>query len=673
MTQIKGIKNTSILDFNKISKLVLLFFIALLPIFFAKDIIPDIVQLSGLADQPSPYFIPEYFFLLYIASPVVILSSCLLLLLPGLFISLMLNAAVSVEKWLLYSLGLSIVVISAVIESVEAALLSPLLGDDFLLAVFLISLFCLFLLLIRLRRGSQILFPVMSIETKNLIYSIIIVPFILIAVLTPKLFWENFNGDGMHAYESSRLLLFQAFPFWDPATGALTSFPGITSALFTYPASWFIRIFGEFEVAARLPYILFITALFGAIVTLIKYGKHKQISITEVSLIWAALVIYTITMGYSASYNPYFADFALPATQDTLQILSFLGFIIAFLDKKPGWLLLFVVLTYTSLPSGLLLMFFWCVAVLLLVRPVPWKILFLVAGYILLIIVSSMLFKTYSPFLNSSGEYEISGFLNRFAFLQVSDWRRLTYILVPTGFIPVLALLFWRRQDTVTRAITLVIVVYFLFFYLQAYISLHHFSLVMILPIIVLWRTDIAFNQFYYKYTIILVLTGIIAGLVMAFPDNTQVNTHYRKIGKTMYFDVKGYHEMKPGIFRSIEVMNDIITFGSDVRVPDKLYYMPKILWLYYSQGNIRNNKNNYILKESNKISPSDSGKIYTRNGYSLIIRNLDIMKKDLAIRPDTPPGSRVFTIPRKILFGNGLAKFNKRPYLIDVSTLRKK
>jgi len=673
MTQIHVINNTSILDFNKISKLVLLFFIALLPIFFFKDIIPDIARLSDLADQPSPYFIPEYFFLLYIASPVVILSSCLLLLMPGLFVSLMLNVAVSVEKWLLYSLGLSIVIISVVTESIEAILLSPLLGDEFLVAVFLISVSCLFLLLIRLRRGSQVLFPLMSTESRNVIYSVIIVPFILIAVLTPKLFWETFNGDGMHAYESSRLLLFQAFPFWDPATGDLTSFPGITSALFAYPASWFIRIFGEFEVAARLPYILFITALFGAIVTLIKYGKNKQISILELSLIWAALVIYTITMGYSASYNPYFADFALPATQDTLQILLFLGFIVAFLDEKPGWLLLFSVLTYTSLPSGLLLMFFWCLAVLLIVRPVPWKILFLVTGYVFLIIVSSMLFKAYSPYLNSSGEYEMSGFLNRFAFLQVSDWSRFIYILVPTGFIPVLALLCWRRQDAITRAITLVIVLYFLFFYLQAYISLHHFSLVMILPIIVLWRTDIAFNQSYYKYTTTLVLTGIVAGLVIAFPDNTQVNTHYRKIGKTMYFDVKGYHEMKPGIFRSIEVMNEIITFGSDVRVPESLYYMPKILWLYYSQGNTSNKKNNYILKESNKISPSDVGKIYTKNGYSLIVKSLDVMKNDLAIRPDTPPGSRVFSIPRKILFGNGLAKFNKRPYLIDVSTLRKK
>ena len=120
--------------------------------------------------------------------------------------------------------------------------------------------------------------------------------------------------------------------------------------LFAFPTSWFIRLFGEFEVSARLPYLLFLIAVFGGIQALIAYGQKRSLSLTELALICLGLTAYTFAVAFSATYNPYTADIALPATQDTLLLVCFLGFLLAFLQDERNWAILFLLLTLFSLP-----------------------------------------------------------------------------------------------------------------------------------------------------------------------------------------------------------------------------------------------------------------------------------------------------------------------------------
>ena len=77
------------------------------------------------------------------------------------------------------------------------------------------------------------------------------------------------------------------------------------------------------------------------------------------------------------------------------------------------------------------------------------------------------------------------------AFLRLNDWQRFAFLAVPTGFLPALSLLAWRWQDRVARTFTLLTVANFLFFYVQAYVSLHYFVPGMVLPLVVFWRSEL--------------------------------------------------------------------------------------------------------------------------------------------------------------------------------------
>ena len=191
-------------------------------------------------------------------------------------------------------------------------------------------------------------------------------------------------------------------------------------------------------------------------------------------------------MAFSATYNPYSADIALPTTQNTLLMVCFLGFILYFLKQEHKWMLLFIALTFFGLPNGVLLIGLWLLSVILLWRPLPRRQLVLTAAALLGCIVMSSIAPYILTVLHLPApgrEYGMVGLLRQFAFLQWADWRRIAYLVVPSGIIPATALLAWRWQDWVARTLTVVTITYWGFFYVQAHISLHHFVPIMLLPL----------------------------------------------------------------------------------------------------------------------------------------------------------------------------------------------
>ena len=344
-----------------------------LPGILGHNAIQMVSALYQLASSGNPYFHPEHAGLLYIWSPVVALSVCIFLLSPGLFLSLALKKGKGLGEFVVSGLAMSIIVISVVTGLVQSLIGEPVIGDKFTAVVVVCSLASFGLLIIRLARGTALDWPFSEPYAATTLLSMIIVPAILLIALTPKFYWENFNGDGANAFESTRLLLIQPLPFWPASAGSVSAFPGVSSMLFVFPASWLIRIFGETEAAMRLPFLLDIVALYGVVISLVEYGRSGVLGRTERWLIWLGLIVYTIVVAYSATYNPYAADIALPATQDTLMMVFYLAFILAFLKKHSFWMFLFALFTFLSLPSGLQLIGFWFLGVVLIWKPRPWR------------------------------------------------------------------------------------------------------------------------------------------------------------------------------------------------------------------------------------------------------------------------------------------------------------
>ncbi len=415
-----------------------------IPALVGLDALGSASALYSLASSASPYYVPGHAGTLYLWTPLVVASACLLLMSPGLYLSLALDAAKSVGQWVLNGLALSILLLSLATAVLQAIRGAPIRSEAFVSVVVGCSVLSYGVLILRLLRGRVIDWPLDQPHAGFTTLSMVAVPVGMLIALSPKFYWENLNGDGAHAFESARLLLFQPLPFWSRSAGEIASFPGLTSLLFAYPASWFIRLFGEIEASARLPLLLYLAGLYAAILLLVEYGRIKPPGIAERLLIWLALAVYVVVISFSATYNPYFADIALPATQDTLFMVCFLGFIFYFLRNETPWMLLFIGLTFVSLPSGLLLIGLWLLATTAVWKPRPLRVTVQSAVALL----GCLVLASVAPYiLNLFGqpapgrEYGVIGLLRRFAFLQYSDWRRLLFMVVPGGILPATMLL----------------------------------------------------------------------------------------------------------------------------------------------------------------------------------------------------------------------------------------
>jgi len=248
--------------------LFLVLVIASIPVWIGVDSFEAIVSLHPWANSASPFFIAEHGFLLYLWAPLVALSSFVLLLTPGLSLALMTHQPRNVAEWILVGFVASLVLLSLVLGIVQSAQETPLTGLASLKLISISGLAAFAILFFGELKAPRKEWPW---ERKNAAYTLVlmaVVPMLLLVVLSPKFYWETFNGDGVHAYESARLLLTQAVPFWPGEAGGIAAYPDASSFLFAYPMSWFIRVFGSHEIAARLPYLLFLIPLFGALLAL---------------------------------------------------------------------------------------------------------------------------------------------------------------------------------------------------------------------------------------------------------------------------------------------------------------------------------------------------------------------------------------------------------------------
>lgn len=603
--------------------------------------------------------------LVFVVFPLVAVTAAVLVLSPGLLLAVALGRARGVTEWIVSGLVLSIVSLGAT-TSIIHAIGGPapaLRGRAYALLVVGLVLLSSLAAVISVSRRTRA-WPVAGNRDRMTLLRAAGIPALLCAILAPKLLWESFNGDGAHAFEASRLLLNQALPFFPESAGAIAGFPGITSMLFAFPNAWFLHLFGEIEAAARVPFLLYLGVLWCAIVGLGGHGQDgepRKLSTGAHVAIWLSLLAYALAMAFSATYSPYSADIALPATQDTLLVVCFLAAIHAYLRREMGWFALCTALTYVSLPSGFVLVAMWLVGVLLSERPWRWRPV--LAGFAILF--ACVVAGTLAPrILEASGapapggEYGLAGVLRYFAFLQFTDWRRLMYVAVACGITPFLLLFFWRLHDTVSRAIVITATFYFLFVFVQGYISLHHLAPAMILPVIAAARVTAA-PRSGLPVTPLWLALGAIA-VALSLPRSFAIHTTGREIGRSLFARTGDYRALDPRAFQASTLLAQLFPYDWDPAVP-AVYGGSPLVWNHYArrEGDIRGAT--YVLQWDSIPAPPGFRLLARDSIAALWIGDETAWAAHRALTPPSPAGSAVYTVDRGTLFrsvprGNGPA-----------------
>lgn len=642
-----------------------------LPVLFFRDAIPRAAALQGVVPTPSPYLVPEHAFLLYLVVPVVVMSACALLLSPGLVAAMVLGRARSTNEWLAHGFAASIVIIGIATAVVQSFVAIDAMGFIAVIAACTILLW--FVLVWRhalhSKRGHAdapvidavspnstkraasraIAWPLAGADARTTMAWLLLGPVLILVALLPKFLWENFNGDGAHAYEAARLLLRQPVPFWPPGAGEIGGFPGLTSALYAYPASWFIRLFGPLEASARLPYILYLVPLSSLLLLVIEHGRDWRPAHAERLVLWLSLLVYSMVVAFSATYSPYSADIALPATQDTLLVACFLGFALASLRRDWPWVALFAVLTFTSLPNGILMIGFWMLAMAIRQR---WRdaleSAIAIAGLIAFAFLVPFVLKLVgSP--APGGEYSGGGALVRFAFLQLTDVRRFLYLLVPCGIMPGIALFYWRRMDDIAKTFALVTWACFLFAYVQAYSPLHYYIPAMLLPLVVYWRLPVTAHR--SRREITLAIAAAVVALVLALPGNATVFTDARPVGETMEIRVGDYAHSDPDAFRASTLIHELIPYDWEPEVPEAAFGGSPLVFHYYARHSPRTEPPNYVIQPADEAAPEGMEQAATDGEFTAWVRSDVVWSAHRGIRPPTPAGSPFVRVPRGLLF----------------------
>lgn len=609
-------------------------------------------------------------FLAWGATPLVALSAMLLVLAPGLYAAIALGRARSFEQWVLDGFLLSLVGVSVLSGLAQAVLGDALRGVTY--GAFLLGLAAVTCWWASARVHRDGALPAWTMAARPGGW-LLAATWLAIVCLVPKLLWESFNGDGAHAFESSRRLLHHAMPFWPPDAGPVAGFPGMTSMLYAFPNAWFLRLFGEVEVAARLPFLLYLVVLWAAVrrlgSVLLPQALPTRTSEAGLAL---SIVAYLLAMAFSASYSPYSADLALPATQDTLLMIVFLAALVAAAERETVWLVACAFLTYVSLPSGLLLLAFWLGARFLVERPIPWRELVRGGGSLVAAVVLAAVVGRVAVALGSAppgGEYGIVGILKYFAFVQFTDWTRLSYAAIPAGLFPVGVLVFFRRQDALARTLAVVTAAYFGFFYFQAHISLHHFVPAMVLPMAVAWRmvhtpSGVSLGRAWAPLGFVAVL--------LAFPwGRTAIHRDGREVGSAVLVRIEGYASTEAAPMRASTTLDRLFPYDWVATVP-ATYGGSPLVWNHYARhGGDPEANTNYIVQSRDMPLPAGfmvAGADST--GAVVLVRDEGTLARDRARRPATPAGSRVLDVPRGVLFHG--VPLPDGPRLFDTAQLLK-
>ena len=605
--------------------------------------------LLHLAQSAQPYWPSEHVGLLYFWIPIVAASAMALMLAPGLILAFAAGGARSAAEWLLMGLAISVVMLSVVTEAVEAATGGPLRGSAFA-AVAVATAAGAALVSLTLVRPDRVLR--LARGDIHALAAALVGPLVLFVALEPKFLWESFNGDGAHAFESARLLLHQAVPFWSKEAGGMSSYPGVTSFLESYPMAWFIRLFGEIEAAARLPYLLFLSAgIYAGLLVLIETGRTTSAETRTRWFLWLGLAVFTVVMGFSASYDPYHADIALPATQDALVIAWFLGFAWAFMAERPFWMIGFAGLTYVTSPAGLVLLGLWLGAAAVFLRPLPLRTLAVAAGAMAMWFVLARISPAILAALGlpvPGAEHDTGTLAARLLHVQWRDWRRVAYFIIPGGILPALSVALVWRQDRVARTVAAVAAAQFAFFYFQSRVSLHYFAPGMVLPLAVFWRTA----PFLWRGRgLSLAVAGAAAlALFMSLPANPGPVLAARPVGAAIEDRLGGYDKAESGAFARAKLLNTLIPTDAHQSVPDSSYGGSPLAWFYYAHRTPGPRPVAYLFERESAPPPEHGRLAAARDGVALYVVDEAALARDRGRRPPTSI-ARIYRISKYTLF----------------------
>lgn len=576
--------------------------------------------------------------------PAMVLGTIWLCLAPGLLLAAAFGRLASLGHWLGSGLAWSLVTVSATVEAAEAMTGGPWRGAAFVALVAGLSAVCGAVTFARAEAGSG--GGGRSRPWTGQAWPLVTTIYVLVVALFPKLFVEALNGDGAHTYDATRLLLYRAVAFFGDSAGGISGFPGMNSVLFTYPGAWFMRVVGETEAAVRLPVLLYLAVL-GPVVLSAAASGVRAPRPRDGWLVMASLTVFLVVQSFSATYDPYSADIALPATQDTLFLALFVSLILATLEHRPLAIYGLTILGVLCSQAAVAMTVFWLAARWVADRQartvVPSQAAAFVAGVVTVSLLGVLMSALGVP--APGGEHGLMALLRKFVTLQVTDVRRLLFVFVPVGLYPVLALTRLARREPVADALALLVAASFGLYYVMAFYSLHYFVPAMIFALVLFWRTELARTEPSGAGLGLLAGAAAAIALSLSLPIESGVYTATRDLGQRIDVSaIAGYDTAQNTAWTHLDDLSQLFPKDMDPVVPDAQYGGSPLAFHIYAQQA----RGGDDAAKPYAFAPDVSG------AWRPVIRDQAAFARDRVLTPAGSRGAALYDIPRDLLFQRG-------------------
>jgi len=569
---------------------------------------------------------------------------------PGLMLTLALTTPLRITAWLGYAFLASFAVQAAATTLGKLTGPLPLGRSVFLTVSFLLGLLA-WLGLWAAGRRKQLRLPLAAADKRRTII-FTLMPLVALVALLPFIFWQDFNPDGLEACTVADSLSWHFLPQLPTDTGFISIGTGLIAQDFLYHP--FVMMFGSIEAGVRLPLLLLLPVLFGLLIELIEWRSPRPLQWPHELLLLGGLAIFTVAMSFNAGYDPYFADISAPTVQEALTVLALVGLLFALTANSGPALLGFSVLAIFSRPTGLLFLLMLLPAVALLMPGYRWQWLRRLAVALVVSVGLAGLYQmVYLPWafpteLAAGGD----GTLSRLRYLTLFDVKRAAFLIFPAGIAPALALLFFPWQDALARLATVLTVAYFTFFYLLAFVAMHHFAPAMVLPLIVFWRLFLALPE--PRRKVVFAAAAGLAGLAfwLSLPGHFAINRTASTIGARTAFLSGDSGQYLPSQMAQADLLSEVARYEWWVSDPAREYIGSPLALVYYANrtGPV-SARHNYIVLSETAPQPPGTEKVSTQAGAALYVRDMDQLQRDRYQEFTVSYASRIYALPRATLF----------------------
>ena len=633
---------------------------------FGRGTVIETLGMYDLGASANPYWIPAEWLRLYVIVPATTLATGFFFLSPGLLLASVFGRDKGLATWVLA--GFAWALLCLVVATTGYQLITGHIAKG-------ASFFWLVIVVLALAFGVTAARVTMG-ERNRLTESAadmgwaIAAAWLLLALMAPKFYWENFSGDGSGSLQFTRNYINTLWPFWPPEAGTIQQAPGLTSFLFVLPDNWFVRLWGEWEYSVRAPMALYFLLLWPVVTALIHFGRDEVLRNGDRVLLIGTLMVYALSVIYSGGYNPYFGDSPMPAVRETLAVALFMGFMLAFFQDRRGMMILCGLLGHLTIPTGGLWMLLFPAAVFLTWRPIPWKRLFFAAFVLVLAAMVSVLVPLIIKAVGlpiPGSEFGPKAIVNRLRWIAPVDFYRFMFLIVPCGILPALFLLHWRGQDKVARAITVATLLFFFFFYLQGYrVLLHHFIPIMLAPVVVFWRNPVVWSAAASRMRIA-ALVCLATATWLAWPKEMKLHSFDRHIGQHLVTMGPVFQRGEPvegDRFRGFDpqaldvahhLLGNLFPIGWTEEDAQKRFYGAPLVWWFYSEyPKPEGQPINYTIRPVDGASATDGRLFEEYLGYGLYIRDEALYQQHWNTTLPTNTGAQIFVTPRNMMFGRG-------------------